>query len=117
MNNITPFWEAESFDKIPKREIRVNNKVRPVNMPLSKKLDQSLRMEPLEQAMQTMVLKDGMSYVNTFFFSIKKHLADKESYKNFRKILDEHKLIRRYCFLDEKWAQTWKLNRMRNGDC
>ena len=71
MNNITPFWEAESFDKIPKREIRVNNKVRPVNMPLSKRLDQSLRMEPLEQAMQTMVLKDGMSYVNTFFFSIK----------------------------------------------
>jgi hypothetical protein len=100
MDKIEPFWDAEAFSEAERVKIGRPRTGRPRGVMTHRKV---MKTEVLERYMRKLSVF-GMPYENTFVFSIEQH-SGKPTYKDFRKTLRQHQLIREFKFLDEKWVE------------
>jgi hypothetical protein len=100
MDKIEPFWDAEAFSEAERVKIGRPRTGRPRGVMTHRKV---MKTEVLERYMRKLLVF-GMPYENTFVHSIEQH-SGKPTYKDFRKTLRQHQLIREFKFLDEKWVE------------
>lgn len=101
--SIEPFWGQAGYDSVSlKKKVR-NNSVHTVYSG-TVNFDTKIKMDLLDKCWDKTTLRCGLSFKNSFFYSIKQYVgkANTKKYEKFRAILESRNLIRSVFLLTNK---------------